>query len=81
MNIKEGKKIVYKVLNEKGVKMSLFVRKKLAIVEPAKRRCINCFWVQKINQNRHNFLPRSFALMDNFVKHFSAGLLFNFLLF
>ena len=61
--------------------MFVFVRKKLAFVEPAKRRFTNCFCVHKINQNKHNFLPKSLAPMDNFVKHFSAGFVFNFLLF
>ena len=33
--------------------MFVFVRKKLAFVEPAKRRFINSFCVQKINQNKN----------------------------
>ena len=61
--------------------MFVFVPKKLAFAEPAKRRFMNCFCVQKINQNKHNFLPKSLAPMDNFVKHFSAGFVFNFLSF
>ena len=34
-----------------------------------------------INRNKHIFLPKSLAPMDNFVKQSSAGLVFNFLLF
>ena len=75
------KKFVYKVFKVKCVKMFVFVRKKLAFVEPAKRRFTNCFCVHKINQNKNNFLQKSLAPMDNFVKHFSAGFVFNFLLF
>ena len=58
-----------------------FVRNILAFVEPAKRQFMNCYCVQNINQNKHNFLPKSLAPMDNFVKHFSAEIAFNFLLF
>ena len=61
--------------------MFVFVRKKLAFVEPAKRRLMNCYCVQNINQNKHNFLPKPLAPMDNFVKHFSAASVFNFVLF
>ena len=43
------KKFVYKVLKVKCVKKFVFVRKKLAFVEPAKRRFTNCFCVHKIN--------------------------------
>ena len=75
------KKLVYKVLKVKYVKMIVFVRKKLAFVEPAKRRFMNCFCVQKINQNKHNFLLKSLTPMDNFAKHLSGGFVFNFLLF
>ena len=37
--------------------------------------------IQNINQNKHNFLPKSLAPINNFVKHFSAGFVFNFLFF
>ena len=65
----------------KYVKTFVFVRKKLAFVEPAKRRFMNCYCVQNINQNKQNFLPKSLAPMDNFVKHFSAAFVFNSVLF
>ena len=55
-----------------------FCAKKLAFVEPAKRRFMNCYCVQNINQNKHIFLPKSLAPTDNFVRHFSAGFVFNF---
>ena len=58
--------------------MFVFVRKKLAFVEPAKRRFMNCNCVQNTNQNEHNFLAKFLAPMDNFVKHFLAGFVFNF---
>ena len=61
--------------------MFVFVRKKLVFDKPAKRRIMNCFCVQKINKNKHNFLPKPLAQMDNFVKHFLAGFVFNFFLF
>ena len=53
------KRIVHKDLKVKCVKMYVFVRKKLAFVEPAKRRFMNCYCVQNTNQNNHNFLPKS----------------------
>ena len=68
-------------LCKRGLKMFALVRKKLAFVEPAKRRFMNCYCVQNINQNKYNFLPKSLALIDNFLKHFSAGFVFNFFLF
>ena len=61
--------------------MFVFVRKNRTFVAPAKRRLMNCYCVKNINQNKHNLLPKSLAPMDNFVKHFSAGFVFNFLLF
>ena len=61
--------------------MFVFMRKKLAFVEPEKRGFMNCYCVLNINQNKHNFLPKSLAPMDDFVKQFSAEFVFNFLLF
>ena len=61
--------------------MFVFVRKKLTFFESAKRRSMNCYFVQNINQSKYNFLAKSLAPMDTFVKHFSAGFIFNFLLF
>ena len=58
-----------------------FCAEKLAFIEPAKRQFTNCFCVHKINQNKHNFSPKFLAPIDNFVKHFSAGFVFDFLLF
>ena len=58
--------------------MFVFVRKKLAFFEPAKRRRMNCYCAQNINENKHNLLPKSLAPMDNFVKHFLAGFVFSF---
>ena len=42
---------------------------------------MNCYFVQNVNENKHNFWPKSPTPLDNFVKHFSAGFVFNFLLF
>ena len=51
------KTLVYNVLMVKCVKLFVFVRKKLAFVELAKRRFMNCL---------HNFLPKSLAAIDSF---------------
>ena len=61
--------------------MSVYVRNEFAFVEPAKRQFMNCYCAQNINQNKHVFLPKYLAPMDNFVKRFSAEIVFNFLLF
>ena len=63
-------------LQGKMCKNVCFCAEKRALVEPVKRRgFMNCYCVQNLNQNKHNFLPKSLASIENFVNYFSADLL------
>ena len=72
-----AKKISLQIFEGKMCKNVCFYAEKLALVELAKRRIMNCYCLRNINQNKQNSLPKSLAPMDNFVKHFSAGFVFN----
>ena len=71
-----AKKISLQIFEGKMCKNVCFCAEKLALVELAKRRIMNCYCLRNINQNKQNSLPKSLAPMDNFVKHFSAGFCF-----